>query len=237
MEDLKELTKQNYERLPEELKKAVLDPNLKSQLEKIALQYELSDGQLRALKNETYFVLLGIERLSNYSRNLREQTGINPGRAVLVAQEVIDNIFRPVEDTLDALERIIDQPKKNLEEKKYPEKINREPDKKYGIEPAKDLGTEDFEWRGNVGGVEIEENKLSQEETSEENLDKTKILEEIEHPPVYVPKTNLEEKMDRSSWETKEKETEEAHSGPTKNVEEKRKVKYRGEDPYREPVE
>lgn len=110
---------------------------------------------------------------------------------------------------------------------------------RYGIEPARDLGTDDFDWQGEVGGVEIEKN--IQEEDGEEGVpDRASILQEIEHPPAYVPKTSLEKKMETNfdpGRPLKEEKPVAEPNIPPKKIEESRQARYRSSDPYREPVD
>ena len=114
-----------------------------------------------------------------------------------------------------------------------------EPEKRYGVEPAKDLGIGDFDWHGNIGGVEIE--KSVEESEEKEELEKAKILEEIEHPPSYAETTAFEKSLGKSE-ETTATEPNEEKSKPEaepdkEELEKIRQIRYGGGDPYREPVE
>lgn len=122
--------------------------------------------------------------------------------------------------------------------------------KRFGITPARDLGAEDFDWKGNVGGVEIEgEEKESGEE---EVLDKAQILEEVENPPSYSPTTSFENRLKKNNAQT-DFRTEESEAPAEQinltqekmpeeevvpeEIEQERKETYKSGDPYREPIE
>jgi len=122
--------------------------------------------------------------------------------------------------------------------------------KRFGIAPARDLGAEDFDWKGNVGGVEIEGEE--KENGEEEILDKAQILEEVENPPSYSPTTSFENRMREKDVQTDfktekseapaeqinltQEETPDEDVAPEK-VEQERKETYKSGDPYREPIE
>ncbi|GEM_PF-5867287 len=120
-------------------------------------------------------------------------------------------------------------------------------ERRYGVEPARDLGTDDFDWKGSVGGVEIESQHDEIGDSNEEDLDKNKILEEIEHPPSYAPKTPFENQVFGNSKQTDFRPKSQAPENlPTKEpdlkrnpreIENARKERYHNEDPYREPTE
>lgn len=326
MDDLKQLIKENYQNLPDDLKQTIANPELRGKFRAIATANGLSEDQLEALKNETYFVLLGLENLSDYGGNIQKQLGISFGQASLISTDVYKNIFRPVETTLEAIEKAIEENEEGLTETSVKERENQKPQeknytpnlsaglneraervarrepetyippqtaikkpepndslkrireelskvpeikndkapvfnsaikenppinntKRYGIEPAKDLGANDFDWKGNVGGVEIE--NQYEEEDDEENLDKSRILEEIEHPPAYGQKTAFERQITGESRQTdfRPKPRPSAPENlPTGNndlpfaksqeeIEKSRKERYHSTDPYREPLE
>src|SRR3989344_5530084 len=107
MEDLKKLIKDTYASLPEDLQEAVMNQSLKNRLEDIGRKNNLNEAQVQALKNETYFVLLSIETISDFKDNIQKQIGISEEIADRIALSVYDGVFKPVEITLLAIEQII----------------------------------------------------------------------------------------------------------------------------------
>jgi hypothetical protein len=119
----------------------------------------------------------------------------------------------------------------------FPEEPKGIPER-YAVAPAKDLGTSDFDWQGPVGGVEIEK-KAPEEfgETGEEVTNQTKVLEEVEYPPSYGA-TSLEEKLAKlSEGEILEAPVSKVGEASRQDLDRKRGEAYKGEDPYREPIE
>lgn len=117
---------------------------------------------------------------------------------------------------------------------------------RYGVKPAGDLDSRDFDWQGSVGGVEIE--RSTPEEGGDDNIpDRSKVLEEIEHPPAYVPSTPFDEKLSQNNSQPSPISTNipnnepgletEIEERPKEELEKRRKEHYRDGDPYREPIE
>lgn len=107
MEDLKKLIKDTYQNLPEDLQQAVMNPSLKERLEDIGRKNNLNEAQVQALKNETYFVLLALETISDFQTNLDKQINLGEEKSGKIALSVYDGVFKPVEITLLAIEQII----------------------------------------------------------------------------------------------------------------------------------
>lgn len=112
MENLKELIKENYKNLPEDLQESVANPALINKLQEIAKAYRLNKGQIDVLKNETYFVLLGLANISEFENNLEENLEIEEERILDIADDVYEKVFQPVEITLLAIEEIVEESKK-----------------------------------------------------------------------------------------------------------------------------
>lgn len=318
MDELKQLIEENSANLPEDLENLVKDDSLPAKIHSIAVENNLNETQEEVLRNETYFVLLGMERIGSFQKNLEEQMMAGTEKPRKIVGEIHSKIFKPVEITLVAIEELDDRaareekiqrgreafeetlrasgevsteqtqtlekkdtyqnvsetekgeiqsdikPKddydisvfenmaqktrkalegENSEKPQTPEPEIQEVKKenefnRYGIEPAKDLGAEDFHWQGNVSGVEIEDyHKNNQPSVNEserdegEGLDKGKILNEIEYPPVYTP-SSFSDKINKTVIQ----ETEREELNP-ENLERVRKETYRNQDPYREPTD
>jgi|SRR3989344_1707257 len=122
MEDLKKLIKDTYASLPEDLQEAVMNQSLKTRLEDIGRKNNLNESQVQALKNETYFVLLALETISDFQTNLDKQINLGEEIAGKIALSVYDGVFKPVEITLLAIEQIIKE--KESEEGIVPEEKN-----------------------------------------------------------------------------------------------------------------
>ncbi|MEK7552424.1 MAG: hypothetical protein AAB534_03350 [Patescibacteria group bacterium] len=127
MEDLKQLIKDTYQNLPEDLQQAVMNPSLKNRLEDIGRKNNLNEAQVQALKNETYFVLLALETISDFQTNLDKQINLGEEIAGKIALSVYDGIFKPVEITLLAIEQIIKE--KEEEDGIVPEETKNNEDK------------------------------------------------------------------------------------------------------------
>jgi len=123
MEDLKQLIKDTYQNLPEDLQQAVMNPSLKERLEDIGRKNNLNEAQVQALKNETYFVLLALETISDFQTNLDKQINLGEETAGKIALSVYDGIFKPIEITLLAIEQIIKE--KESEDGIVPEETSK----------------------------------------------------------------------------------------------------------------
>ncbi len=118
MDDTIKQLKNYYDNLLPSLKTLVGDRNTFVIVEKIAKDNGvLSEENIASFKNETLFVLLGIEALSNYEKNLSiNLTVISPTIKKLVS-EVQEKIFSKVQEDLTSIQEGTETEKKNIETK------------------------------------------------------------------------------------------------------------------------
>jgi len=89
-----------FDRLPANLKKVIISNDLSGQLSSIFKKHNLRIDEAATLENEIAFVLLGMERPSDFPENLKEHTTITEGKLLMVVRDVNDKIFSPIRSSL-----------------------------------------------------------------------------------------------------------------------------------------
>lgn len=92
--------KEQFETLPEEVQQAIVDTNLPDKLQQVVKKNQLMIDQAGILETETDLVLYGIEPLENYTANLARQLQLPKDKALAIAHDVDDLIFKNIRDSL-----------------------------------------------------------------------------------------------------------------------------------------
>ncbi len=92
--------KQQYQSLPKELQQAIADINLPAKLSTIVKNNKLMIDQAGILETETTLVLFGLEPLENYVDNLARELGMPKDRALTIAKDADELIFKGIRDAL-----------------------------------------------------------------------------------------------------------------------------------------
>jgi len=107
--EIQTILKMNFEKLPSDVKRAVLSVDFEQHLARISQKNALQVDQMTALENETMFILLGIEHPRNYISNLARELTIDVAKARAIAQDVNEKIFRPIRDSLKQVHEITEE--------------------------------------------------------------------------------------------------------------------------------
>jgi len=97
------LLKQQWQNLPEELRRAVLDTSLKQNISNVAKKYSLDEEKEGGLLLETILVLIGLEYTKDYLRNIKEKCGLDDQTTRSVGNEINEVIFKSIGDSLKKL--------------------------------------------------------------------------------------------------------------------------------------
>lgn len=91
---------QMYDNLPEDLKDAIFGVEMNEIVEKIGRENQLNIEQIGDLANETGMVMLGVTHPNEFIANLAERLETDKEKARAIAQEINEQIFKPVRDSL-----------------------------------------------------------------------------------------------------------------------------------------
>lgn len=98
--NIHELIREKFATLPEKLQEALTSTEIAEKLRAIALKHRLHIDQGQILENETYMVLLGIERAENYEKNIEHELSLSQEDARVIAAEVAQEVFLSVREAL-----------------------------------------------------------------------------------------------------------------------------------------
>lgn len=216
---------QMYDNLPEDLKDAIFGVEMNEIVEKIGRENQLNIEQIGDLANETGMVMLGVTHPNEFIANLAERLETDKEKARAIAQEINEQVFKPVRDSL----RKIHNMREDGEEQ---EEQNQDKVSPLGNSQGETLKNESIDVRHSMS-----------------NINRSDILKEIEKdhnkeseaPEIMRGNTNpFEEKMKEGVLlaPVEEKHYIEEKPKPASLPEpEKAKGKYQGFDPYKEPIE
>lgn len=91
---------QMYDNLPEDLKDAIFGMEMNEIVERIGRENQLNIEQIGDLANETGMVMLGVTHPNEFIVNLAERLEVDKEKARAIAQEINEQIFKPVRDSL-----------------------------------------------------------------------------------------------------------------------------------------
>lgn len=113
--------------MPSDVKEAILSVDYKTKLQEITQRQKLLIDQAGKLEMETSLVMIGLEPLTDYVANLQREMGLTETRAKEIALDVSDSIFKPIRDSLRAMngETGNEDGEDNQTEKKPKEEIIR----------------------------------------------------------------------------------------------------------------
>lgn len=97
------LIKEQFERLPEQLKRALDAVPWKSLVKEIALLNKLSLEQIPIVERETMFILYGFQSPDDYVGNLMREAKIDEATAVAIAQEVDKRVLQAISQQVDTV--------------------------------------------------------------------------------------------------------------------------------------
>lgn len=104
---------QMYDNLPEDLKEAIFGVEMSNIVEKIGRKHTLNIEQIGDLANETGMVMLGVTHPDEFIINLTDRLKIDKEKSRTIAQEINEQIFKPVRDSLRKIHNIREEEEQN----------------------------------------------------------------------------------------------------------------------------
>src|SRR3989338_6130993 len=89
-----------YDNLPEDLKDAIFGLEMNEIVERIGREKQLNIEQIGDLANETGMVMLGVTHPNEFIGNLAERLEVDKEKARAIAQEINEQIFKKVRDSI-----------------------------------------------------------------------------------------------------------------------------------------
>jgi hypothetical protein len=102
-EETKKIISDQLKVLPEEIKAAISSVDFKVQLQEVVKRNRLLIDQAGALETETTLTLLGLEPLVDYVENLSRELSLPRDKALLVAHDVDELIFKNIRESLQKI--------------------------------------------------------------------------------------------------------------------------------------
>ena len=110
---------QMYDNLPEDLKDAIFGLEMNEIVERIGRENQLNVEQVGDLANETGMVMLGVTHPNEFIANLMERLEVGKEKARSIAQEINEQIFKPVRDSLRKIHNMREEDEQKTETKHH----------------------------------------------------------------------------------------------------------------------
>lgn len=235
MEETNTIIAEQLETLPDPLREFVFSAQWSQKCTEISNKNNFSIDQKSAFENEVLFVLIGLELARDFKTNIQTNVSVPEILAHDIAEEVNENIFKQVADFLPTEVESEEQSilvtsnqyleKENTAQAMELGEIQTPPDNtKFMINGEPITGAPQSPVLSNQYSVHsLQANQSVVLETPPQNLPAEKKPLTILEQQSFVPKTPLETKLvDQSSNSTDKVVVMDG--------------KYKGSDPYREPV-
>jgi hypothetical protein len=98
MNETEKIIKEQLNKLPANLRKAILTVPWEISVEKIGKANNLDEKQITSLERETLFVLCGFEQPEDYIENIMREVGIPEEMTYKIAETVNEKVFGPITD-------------------------------------------------------------------------------------------------------------------------------------------
>lgn len=102
-EETKKIIEEQMKSLPRDVVEAIVSVDYKTKLQEIAKRQRLLIDQTGKLEMETTLVMIGLEPLADFIENLQRELVLSVIRAKEVAMDVSENIFKPIRESLRAM--------------------------------------------------------------------------------------------------------------------------------------
>lgn len=99
-EDLKKIIIERYNQLPKKIQDAIVDSNWEQKIRSMASKYNIVIGDAGTLETETFLVMLGLEEVSNYRKNITNNTDMPEETIDKVINDVNTEIFKEIKQYL-----------------------------------------------------------------------------------------------------------------------------------------
>lgn len=97
---LKQIIKEELEKLPKEKREVIDSFDWIKISEEIGRKYLLDESEINDFQVETFLILIGLEDPDLYANNIENNVGTSKNEAKKMAEEVLQKIFIPITDTL-----------------------------------------------------------------------------------------------------------------------------------------
>ena len=111
---------QMYDNLPEDLKDAIFSVDTTNLVNEIGKKHTLAIDKIGDLANETGMVMLGVTHPNEFVANLADRLGTDKEKARAIAQEINEQIFKPVRDSLRKIHNMREEGEEKEQEKISP---------------------------------------------------------------------------------------------------------------------
>lgn len=146
--------------LPKDVVDSIVSVDYKTKLQEITRRQKLLIDQAGKLEMETTLVMIGLEPLTDFIGNIERELAVSSLRAKEIAQDVSENIFKPIRESL--------------------RKVNEDME---AAEAGEDTGGVEIEQKTEA---EVSRNSISEKEIapvrSAPDMSRNQILNEIENP-------------------------------------------------------
>ncbi|MFA6338537.1 MAG: hypothetical protein WCW87_00525 [Candidatus Paceibacterota bacterium] len=190
MDETEQILKQSLERLPKDIKQAIVSLNTKEILQGISKKHALHLDQIDQLETDTMLVMVGISHPEDFVKDVRDDLLMSTGQAEAIAADVNDQIFKTIRQSLIKMH--------DDEETAYQEELKKQQaeDQESQIEVMEENPT--------VSTTPIKEIK----EEDFEKMSKDDLLKEIENPSTITSKTDTNVQKQTMFMESKDKKQE-----------------------------
>lgn len=176
-----------FKSLPLEIKEVLTSVNTTNSIRRIGEKNKLQEDKVKILADETGAVMLGINHPSNFVDNLKNKLGLDEVTVRTIAEDINVEIFRPIRDSLRKIHGIsggeaAPAAPASLAFKKEESQPTSYQLPATGYPPKPQANTIESIKPAIVNGE-----GLRMEENKEENLDREKVLSEIENPVPMKP--------------------------------------------------
>lgn len=103
-QELETLIKERYKLLPIDVQKAIVSLPLQEIMQKIATENGLHLDRAGILYTETMLVLLGVEKIDSFEKNVRENLGTSTLETSKIVSTLNTKVFLPVRESLKAIQ-------------------------------------------------------------------------------------------------------------------------------------
>lgn len=213
-----------YEKLPQALKDAIFSQVNAEKMYALGKRNGLTIDQMGGVTSETGYVILGITHPRDFVRNLKQKLNIDQEKVRQVAEDVNREIFRPIREHLKDLYKIADLEISGVSSETekviiYPKVPPLPPPPPPNIPIREEPPRPEF----------LTQTRFTPSATEEE-----KKLESKGRAPMVFPQ-KIEE-VHKETMEEIELSHKDRGEGPEKEEPFEESI-YKGQDPYREPIE
>jgi len=113
--EVQKIISDQLKKLPKNVVDAIVSVDYKTKLQEITRRQKLLIDQAGKLEMETTLVMIGLEPLADFIANLQRELSLPIMRAKEVASDVSESIFKPIRDSLYAMNQEIENDTENEE--------------------------------------------------------------------------------------------------------------------------